>query len=269
MKQSPRLCVADRGTLARSRPSSIPDQSQRCEHDCIVEEEQHGCARAECGTDLISKLTIDLQARFGRGYSRPNLFKMRASYLGHREILSTPSRQSSPIDRLEIVSTASRQFLAPEELALVASQLRLPWSCYGRLLSVRNPEAQRFHEGEALRGGWTVRQLDRQIGTQFYERTVLSKNKAAMLRKCQQQTPDDVVTPEEEIKDPFFFEFLNLKDEYSETDLEGALIAKLETFLLELGGDFTFVGRQRRGCASATRGTGSICCSSTGACVAS
>ena len=212
----------------------------------IVEEEQHGGARAEYGTELISKLAVDLQARFGRGYSRPNLFKMRAFYLGHREILSTPSRQSSPIGRLEIVSTASRQFLAPEELALVASQLRLPWSCYVRLLSVRNPEAQRFYEGEALRGGWTVRQLDRQIGTQFYERTALSKNKAAMLRKGQQQTPDDVVTPEEEIKDPFFFEFLNLKDEYSETDLEGALIAKLETFLLELGGDFTFVGRQRR-----------------------
>jgi hypothetical protein len=67
-----------------------------------------------------------------------------------------------------------------------------------------------------------------------------------MLRKGQQQTPEDVMTPEEEIKDPFFFEFLNLKDEYSESDLEGALIAKLETFLLELGGDFTFVGRQRR-----------------------
>jgi hypothetical protein len=67
-----------------------------------------------------------------------------------------------------------------------------------------------------------------------------------MLRKGQQQAPDDVVTPEEEIKDPFFFEFLNLKDEYSESDLESALISQLETFLLELGGDFTFVGRQRR-----------------------
>jgi predicted nuclease of restriction endonuclease-like (RecB) superfamily len=67
-----------------------------------------------------------------------------------------------------------------------------------------------------------------------------------MLRKGQVATPDDVVTPEEEIKQPYVLEFLNLKDEYSETDLEAALIAKLETFLLELGGDFTFVGRQRR-----------------------
>jgi predicted nuclease of restriction endonuclease-like (RecB) superfamily len=171
---------------------------------------------------------------------------MRAFYLGHREILSTASRKSPAIADLEKFSTVSRKFIEPEEMALVASQLRLPWSCYTRLLSVRNPEAQRFYESEALRGGWTVRQLDRQIGSQFYERTALSKNKVAMLRKGQQQTPDDVMTPEEEIKDPFFFEFLNLKDDYSEGDLEGALIAKLEAFLLELGGDFTFVGRQRR-----------------------
>lgn len=148
---------------------------------------------------------------------------MRAFYLGHREILSTASRKSP-----------------------VASQLRVPWSCYTRLLSVRNPEVQRFYESEALRGGWTVRQLDRQIGSQFYERTALSKNKAAMLRKGQHQTPDDVMTPEEEIKDPFFFVFLNLKDEYSESELESALISKLETFVLELGGDFAFIGRQRR-----------------------
>jgi predicted nuclease of restriction endonuclease-like (RecB) superfamily len=129
---------------------------------------------------------------------------------------------------------------------LVASELRLPWSCYVRLQSVRNPDARRFYEAEALRGGWTVRQLDRQIGSQFYERTALSKNKAAMLRKGQQPTPEDLMTPEEEIKDPFFFEFLNLKDEYSESDLESALISKLEAFLLELGGDFAFIGRQRR-----------------------
>lgn len=129
---------------------------------------------------------------------------------------------------------------------MVARRFPLPWSCYVRLRSVRNPEAQRFYEAEALRGGWTVRQLDRQIGSQFYERTALSKNKATMLRNGQQRVPHDVITPEEEIKDPFLFEFLDLKDEYSENDLESALTSKLETFLLELGGDFTFVGRQRR-----------------------
>jgi predicted nuclease of restriction endonuclease-like (RecB) superfamily len=91
-----------------------------------------------------------------------------------------------------------------------------------------------------------VRQLDRQIGTRFYERTLLSRDKAAMLRKGEKAGPDDAVTAEEEIKDPFVLEFLDLKDEYSESDLEEALIRHLETFLLELGNDFTFVGRQRR-----------------------
>jgi predicted nuclease of restriction endonuclease-like (RecB) superfamily len=93
---------------------------------------------------------------------------------------------------------------------------------------------------------WTKRQLFRQIGSQFYERTLLSRNKIAMLQKGQVKKPEDVVTPEEEIKDPFVLEFLNLKDEYSEHELEAALISKLENFLLELGSDFTFVGRQRR-----------------------
>lgn len=212
----------------------------------IVEEEQHGSARAEYGEALIPRLSRDLQARFGRGFGPANLAQMRVFYLGYREILQTVSGKSQSGRGLQKFQTASGKFLGLDELARVAERFSLPWSCYVRLLSIRNPEARRFYEGEALRGGWTVRQLDRQIGSQFYERTALSKNKAAMLRKGQQQTPSDVTTAEEEIKDPFFFEFLNLKDEYSENDLESALIAKLEAFLLELGGDFTFVGRQRR-----------------------
>ena len=80
----------------------------------------------------------------------------------------------------------------------------------------------------------------------FYERTALSWNKAAMLTKGQMPIPEDTVTPEEQIRDPLVLEFLNLKNEYAESDLEEALIHHLEEFLLELGGDFTFVGRQRR-----------------------
>ena len=111
---------------------------------------------------------------------------------------------------------------------------------------MQNPEARAFYEEEALRGGWSLRQLNRQMDTQFYERTLLSRNKAAMLRRGGQPRPEDATTPEEEIKDPFVLEFLDLKDEYSESDLEEALVRRLEDFLLELGGDFAFVGRQRR-----------------------
>ncbi len=115
-----------------------------------------------------------------------------------------------------------------------------------RLLSVRNVDAREFYETEALRGGWSVRQLDRQTNSQFYERTALSRNKAAMLERGQKPLPEDVVLPEEAIKDPFVLEFLDLKDEYSESDLEEALINHLESFLLELGDDFCFMGRQKR-----------------------
>ena len=91
-----------------------------------------------------------------------------------------------------------------------------------------------------------MRQLQRQMDSQFYERTALSRNRAAMLAKGAERQPDDAVSAEQEIRHPLVLEFLGLRDEYSETDLEDALIRQLETFLLELGNDFAFVGRQRR-----------------------
>ena len=126
------------------------------------------------------------------------------------------------------------------------NQFPLPWSAHVRLLSVKRPEARNFYEAETLRLGWSVRQLDRQIGSQFYERIALSQNKAAMLERVENSSLSDLAKPEEAIKDPFVLEFLNLKDEYSESDLEDALIEHLTDFLLELGDDFAFLGRQRR-----------------------
>jgi len=127
-----------------------------------------------------------------------------------------------------------------------AARFPLPWSHYVRLLSIDDENARRFYEQEALRGGWSVRQLKRQIDSQFYQRTLLSKNKASMLSKGEEPLPGDLVTPEEQTKDPFVLEFLDLKDEYSEHDLEEELVHKLEEFLLELGSDFAFIGRQKR-----------------------
>lgn len=132
------------------------------------------------------------------------------------------------------------------DLPTLAQAFALPWSAYVRLLSVKNPQARAFYETEALRGGWTIVQLNRQIASQFYERTALSNNKAAMLEKGEVAEPGDALAPEQAIKDPFVLEFLNLKDEYSESDLEEALIRHLADFLLELGDDFAFVCRQRR-----------------------
>jgi predicted nuclease of restriction endonuclease-like (RecB) superfamily len=157
-----------------------------------------------------------------------------------RGILQTASADSG-----EQATVPARPGASPP-LATLSQAFPLPWSAYVRLLALKSAEARRFYEAEALRGGWSVRQLDRQIQSQFYERTALSRNKAAMLKKGAVARPEDRLAVEEEVKDPYVLEFLGLKDEYSENDLEEALIRHLEAFLLELGGDFCFVGRQRR-----------------------
>ena len=217
----------------------------------IVDFEQSGEERAEYGAALIERLAEDLTQRFGRGFSLQNIYNMRLFYLSYQpdRILQTLSGTLAPPPRQQILQTASGEFDPPSvEVGFddLLTAFPLPWSAYVRLLSVRNESARRFYETEALRGGWSVRQLDRQIGSQFYERTSLSKNRAAMLTSGGRERPEDLALPNEQIKDPFVLEFLDLKDEYSESDLEEALIRHLETFLLELGDDFCFMGRQRR-----------------------
>ena len=224
----------------------------------IVEFEQGGEKRAGYGEELIQGLADDLGRRFGRGFSYPNLSKFRQFYLAYsdREILSTASRESASdkLSTLSIVSAftgesnqgGSDSSACLANLHRLATVFPLPWSHYVRLLSVKNEMARRFYEAEALRGGWSVRQLDRQIATIFYERTALSRDKAAMLTKGAKPRLEDRVDADEEVKDPLVLEFLDLKDEYSESELEEALLSHLEKFLLELGGSFAFVGRQRR-----------------------
>ena len=208
----------------------------------IVEYDQSGEERAEYGQELMVRLGDDLTKRFGRGFGWRNLFQMRAFYLAWPNILQTLSAKSDLGTKILDLQTTP----GPFDLAEITRCFPLSWSHYVKLLAVRDAKAREFYEAEALRGGWTVRQLDRQIGSQFYQRTLLSRNKAAMLTKGAQPRPEDAITPEEEIKDPLVLEFLNLKDEYSESELEDALIRHLEAFLLELGNDFTFVGRQKR-----------------------
>lgn len=221
----------------------------------IVEFEQRGAERAQYGKGLLKRLSGELIARFGRGFSQDNLERFRLFYLRFPlELISeTASRKSS--DGLLQATTTEKSATVLRisgdrggaiDVARMVEAFPLPWSHYVLLIRLRSDEAVRFYHAEALCGGWSVRQLKRQIDSQFYERMALSKNKAAMLQAGQETTPDDIVSAEEEIKDPLVLEFLGLRDEYSESDLEEALIRHLETFLLELGGDFAFVGRQRR-----------------------
>ncbi|WP_298906897.1 PDDEXK nuclease domain-containing protein [uncultured Nostoc sp.] len=191
----------------------------------IVELEQGGEKRAEYGAAVITRLSEDLTARYSKGFSERNLELMRRFYL-----------------KWQISQTLS----AESNLSTLAQEFPLPWSHYVRLLSVHDLKSREFYETEALRGGWSERQLKRQIESKFYERVALSQNKTALLKKGEKKQAEDILTPEQELKDSFVLEFLGLKDEYSESDLEQALINKLEYFLLELGSEFAFVGRQKR-----------------------
>jgi predicted nuclease of restriction endonuclease-like (RecB) superfamily len=186
----------------------------------IVMEEQRGAKRAGYGEQLLQELARDLTASLGRGFSVGNLRLMRQFYNNfpeNHEIHQTVSGESHTVD------------------------FPLSWSHYTLLIRLQNSKAQAFYHTEALRGGWSVRQLKRQIDSRFYERLALSRNKTEMLNQVSDE-PD----AESEIKDPFVLEFLNLKDEYAESDLEEGLVGQLEEFLLELGSGFTFVGRQKR-----------------------
>jgi hypothetical protein len=206
----------------------------------IVQHEQRGRVRAEYGTALLERLSRDLKATCGRGFSRQNLQQMRLFYLGWR-VISTPSRPFQAVaigpDQTEtespqICQTPSGEFTsgknhAKSSLATVARKRQTPsgksatpsttvadptvpvgafplsWSHYVRLLSVSDPNTRSFYEAEAIRGGWSVRQLDRQVSTLFYERTALPKRKAAMLEKGGVPKPEDAVSTRDEIRDPY------------------------------------------------------------------
>ncbi len=224
----------------------------------IVEFEQGGKARAASGAALLERLSADLTAKHGRGFSVDNLERFRLFYLRFPlpGISATLLRISeSPIRKSEVPVLAGKISAMPlrksepavlARIETLAARLPLSWSHYTRLIRLKSNEAFTFYHAEALHGGWTIKQLDRQISSKFYERALLSKNKAAMLIKGGKAQPENAITAEEEIRAPLVLEFLNLRDEYSESDLEDALIRHLEIFLMELGSDFAFIGRQRR-----------------------
>ena len=225
----------------------------------IIQHEQGGQHRADYGQQIVDQLAADLTRKHGRGFSRSNVFQMRGFFLAW-EIVQTPSGKleaRAKFDDDSIVQTVSGQSVAliespnrtvpPSLLPNEPTEVfALSWSHYVRLLSVEKPHARAFYEAEAIRGGWSIRQLDRQVSTQLFERTSHSKRQSALLAKAHVAKPEDAVSAQDEIRDPYLLEFLNLKDEYSESELEDALIRHLEWFLLELGNGFTFVARQKR-----------------------
>jgi len=193
----------------------------------IVEHEQQGNVKAEYGAETLQTLSDQLASEFGKGFSVTNLKQMRTFYLTYQkcQTLSDESQKSE---------TVSRKF-------------NLSWSHYIKLMRISRLEERQFYEIEASKNNWSFRELERQFDSALYERIVLSRDKKGVLADNLQKyhTPQK---PEDVVKDPYILEFLGLKEEhrYSESELEQAIIDKIEHFLLELGKGFAFVGRQQR-----------------------
>jgi len=206
----------------------------------IVEFEQKGKERAEYGEATLRRIAEDLTRKFGKGFGLSQMKMIRQFYLAYPGKSRTLSGQSVQSEKGQTLSGQ----LPATDTSDISVRFPLSWSHYCLLVRIDEPVKRDFYETESIRGNWSVRQLDRQIQSMLYERTALSKRKLAVIAKAHEKPI--ALKPEDEIKDPYILEFLGLKDEYSESELEEALIRHLEHFLLELGIGFTFIARQKR-----------------------
>jgi predicted nuclease of restriction endonuclease-like (RecB) superfamily len=184
----------------------------------IVHEEQNGKERAGYGQEVIKNISKELTQEFGRGFSERNIRGFRQFYLAF------PER--------EIWQTLSA---------------KLSWSHFQLIMRVSNPEAQQYYIQEAAAQGWSVRMLDRNISTLYYQRLLSSQAKEEVENEMLQNTKElQTPNPLDFIKNPAVLEFLQLPTHYSytEAELEKALIDNLQQFILELGKGFAFVARQ-------------------------
>lgn len=215
----------------------------------IVEFEQKGKTRAAYGEELIIRLSKDMTEKFGRGFSKSNLFLMRQFYLEFSGKFQTVSGKSSIPQTVSSKSLKSETLSRKSEIRQTLSvefNPELSWSHNCELLSVEHPLARSFYEKEAVNNNWSFRELKRQINSQLFERLALSRDSSAVMKLAKRG--HIIETPEDAIKDPYVLEFLNLKEEnvYTESRLEQAIIDNLQKFLLEMGRGFAFVARQKR-----------------------
>lgn len=221
----------------------------------IVEHEQQGAERAEYGKALLKDLSCELTVEFGRGFSRSNLEYMRKFYLTYKdrapEISQTPSGKSLTNLKSQRVSGILGSADSPlpiwqTQSAKSVLPFQLSWSQYVFLISINNQDERRFYEIEAAANGWTLPELKRQFNTGLFERLALSRDQDGIRKLATEGQL--IARPEDLLKEPYVLEFLGLdeKAKYSESDLETAIIDKIEHFLLELGKGFLFEARQKR-----------------------
>ena len=225
----------------------------------IVEEEQRGQGRAAYGEEILRFLADKLTAEFGKGFSHTNLKLVRLFYLQNqkriRQTLSdqfnTPAKGlllTGQSDLPAIGQTATDQFTqtASGKSGIPPRPFTLSWSHYVFLLRVKNPDERSFYEIESAAQNWTVRELRRQFDSGLYERLALSRDKNGIHRLA--RNGHTVEHSRDLLKEPLVLEFLGLDEQtrYSESDLESAIITRIEHFLLELGKGFLFEARQKR-----------------------
>ena len=205
----------------------------------IVEYEQKGKDRAQYGERLLKRLEERLDCR---GLNE-TLFKVsRQFYLEYPQIRTLfDTRKSATVShQSEISAMPLHQFMTPPERIVS----RLSFSHIREIMTEKDPLGRFFYETECIKGCWSVKELRRQIATNLYFRSGISKNPQILLNSIDRQSDNALI----DIRQPFTFEFLGLdvKEAYSEKDLENSLLAHLEEFLLELGKGFCFEARQKR-----------------------
>jgi len=180
----------------------------------IIEFEQNGNVKADYGSSLLTNLSKDLKSRFGKGFSKSNVYLMRQFYLKYPKFQSVTGK--------------------------------LTWTHYAEILGVSDDHARGFYEKQAINENWSVRELKRQIESSLFERLALSKDKAGVLQLSKEGL--SISEAKDIVKDPYILEFLQIPEEprMSESKLEQRIIDNLQIFLLELGKGFSFVGRQYR-----------------------
>ncbi|MDR1321323.1 MAG: PDDEXK nuclease domain-containing protein, partial [Gracilibacteraceae bacterium] len=210
----------------------------------IIEEEQEGKVRAKYGKGLLKALSAYLNRRVGKGFSETTLKNARKFYQVYapsiRQTLFAESEKGQSLPAFFNKSQKQQTSFAE------SYPFTLGWSHYLILMRIENEQERRFYEIEAARQGWTYRQLQRQYGSSLYERLALSRDKDAVMKLAKEGQV--LENPRDMLKNPLVLEFLGMEEhsEYSESDLETAIISKLQAFLLELGKGFLFEARQKR-----------------------
>jgi len=220
----------------------------------LVEFEQAGEDRAEYGVGLLKRVSADLRVRQVPGASPDMLERMRLLYLHYPQVasrISAPAVRNlsrGEVPHNSLASTALNSCDRTPPPLPIEKLLELSWTHLADLVRLDDPWKRAFYENECLKGNWTKRQLQRQIGSLLYERSGLSTDKESVIERARQQAMETPGQIADLIRDPYILEFTGLveRPHYLEADLESALLDHLQSFLLELGTGFCFEARQKR-----------------------